>query len=295
MSGAIGDSDRDSERGREGGFGGAVDAPADPWRYARLLSSLARFTLSREMAFRGNFLAKITVEALWLGFLLVFYRTIFSRADTIADWTEAQYLFFVGCFFALNGVVETFFLDNCNEFAELIRTGDLDFLLVKPIDDQFLVSFRRMDWGTAPNILMGGALMGFALRRLEWTFDLPAALAFAGLFACGLALAYSFMLAMMSLSVWMVRNQSLMEMWWLCTNLARYPREIYRGPWGEPLGLALTFVVPFLLMVHVPASSMVRALEPGLALYTVGFSIGALWLSRRIFKRSLRSYRSASS
>jgi ABC-2 type transport system permease protein len=32
------------------------------------------------------------------------------------------------------------FLDNCNEFAELVRTGDLDGLLLKPIDEQFLIT-----------------------------------------------------------------------------------------------------------------------------------------------------------
>ena len=63
---------------------------------------------------------------------------------------RTQYLFFVGCFFALNGLIETFFLDNCNEFAELVRTGDLDFLLLKPIDEQFLITCRKIDWGTAP-------------------------------------------------------------------------------------------------------------------------------------------------
>ena len=83
--------------------------------------------------------------------------------STIAGWTEPQYFFFVGCFFALNGLIEMLFLENCNEFAELVRTGDLDFLLLKPIDEQFLITCRRIDWGTAPNVLMGAAVMGISL------------------------------------------------------------------------------------------------------------------------------------
>ena len=39
-----------------------------------------------------------------------------------------------------------------------------------------------------------------------------------------------------SLSVWMVRNQSLMEMWWLFSSLARYPKEIFAGPLGRAAG-----------------------------------------------------------
>ena len=48
-------------------------------------------------------------------------------------------------------------MTNADEFSELIRTGALDFALLKPIDTQFLVSlhadrlvgagqFRRSGW-----------------------------------------------------------------------------------------------------------------------------------------------------
>ena len=138
-------------------------------------------------------------------------------------------MFFVGCFFALNGLIEMLFLENCNEFAELVRTGDLDGLLLKPIDEQFLITCRRVDWGTAPNVLMGAAVMGIALWNLGWHFDAGQVATFLVTFACGTAIAYGFMLMLTSLSVWMVRNQSLMEMWWLFSSLARYPKEIFSG------------------------------------------------------------------
>src|SRR5580704_18083044 len=165
------------------------------------------------MAFRGNFLVKVAVEVLWLAIMVAFFRTVFARTNTIAGWTEQQYFFFVGCFFAINGVIEMFFLDNCNEFAELVRSGDLDGLLLKPIDEQFLITCRRIDWGTAPNVLMGAAVMGVALVQMSWQFDLTRIAAFLVTFVCGTAIAYSFMLLLTSLSVWMVRNQGLMEMW----------------------------------------------------------------------------------
>ena len=34
-------------------------------------------------------------------------------------------------------MVQAFFMPNAEEFSELIRTGDLDFALLKPIDTQF--------------------------------------------------------------------------------------------------------------------------------------------------------------
>src|SRR3954452_8582101 len=174
-------------------------------KYLRLLGSLGRYTLARELAFRGNFLVKVSVEVIWLGIMLAFYETIFARTSTVAQWPKNEYLFFVGCYFALNGLTECLFLENFNEFAELVRTGDLDFLLVRPIDEQFLVSCRRVDWATAPNILMGFDLVGVALVRLRWPIDAVRVSTFLVTFACGTAISYSFMLFLTSMSVWMVR------------------------------------------------------------------------------------------
>jgi ABC-2 type transport system permease protein len=264
-------------------------------RYFHLLLSLSRYALSRELAFRGNFLVKVSVEAIWLFILLAFYRTVFARTSVIAGWPEAQYMFFVGCFFALSGLIETMFLENCSEFAELVRTGDLDFLLVKPIDEQFLISCRKIDWSTGPNILMGAGVMLFSLYQMNWAFDPLKLVLFLAMFACGTAIAYSFMLALTALSVWMVRNQSLLEMWWLFSSLARYPKEIFTGRWAEPLGLFFMFVMPILLVVNVPATTMVRVLDPGMIAFTLFATAACVWASRRFFQHALRSYRSASS
>jgi ABC-2 type transport system permease protein len=266
-----------------------------PGRYLRLLGSLARFTMARELAFRGNFLVKVSVEVLWLGILIAFYRTVFARTRAVAGWPEEQYFFFVGCFFAMNGLIETLFLENCNDFGELVRTGDLDFLLLRPIDEQFLITCRRIDWGTAPNVLMGAAIMAVAMAKMHWQFDPVRVATFLATFACGTAIAYSFMVLLTALSVWMVRNQSLMEMWWLFTSLARYPREIFAGTWAEPLGRFFTYILPILLVVNVPSNAMVRMLEPRMVALTFAATAALLWASRRFFRRALRSYRSASS
>jgi ABC-2 type transport system permease protein len=266
-----------------------------PARYLRLFAAFARFGLASEMSFRVNFLVKLSVELLWLSLLVMFYELIFQSTESIADWDRNRYLFFVGCHYALGGLVETFFLENCVGFAELVRSGDLDSYLLKPIDEQFLITCRHMDWSTFPNILQGIGVMIYALSVMHWSFDLGRVAAFVVVLACGCAMAYSFLLMLSSLSVWMVRNQNLMEMWWLFTTLMRYPREIFEGWWANPLGLFFTFIVPVLLVTNVPANTMVRALDGRFIAYMMAAAVVLLLLSRAFFRKALRSYRSASS
>ena len=282
-----------------------------PARYFRLLSAFAGFSLANEMAFRGNFLIKVLVEVLWLGILLIFYDTLFKHTGDVAGWNAHQYLFFLGCYYTLEGTIETLFLENALEFTELVRTGNLDFYLLKPLDEQFLVSLRKIDWSTAPKILLGGSIMAVAMAWMGWSFnplDLPSALVgvrwtfepgrvigFVALFACGVALAYSFLLLLSSTSVWLVRNENLMELWWLFTTLMRYPRGIYEGEWWAILYYGCWYVVPVLLVVNVPAELLVRSVEPWNIALLVAASAVLLFVSRRFFFYALRSYSSASS
>jgi ABC-2 type transport system permease protein len=268
-------------------------------RYLRLWFALGRFSLVRELAFRGNFCVKVSVEVLWFVLLLIFWDTVFAQTSKVAGWTRAEYMFFVGCYFALEGILEALFLSNCGDFADLVRSGDLDFALLKPIDEQFLISCRTVDWTTAPNIILGAAVMIHALATLNWQFDLLRVAMFLMLFGCGLALAYSFLLVLMSTSVWLVRNQSLFELWWLFTTLVRYPREIFAGTWAAPVGFMFTYIIPVMLMLNVPAHVMVKGLDRALDWRLIGLTVAMtaamLWASRRFFRMALGRYRSASS
>lgn len=268
-------------------------------RYLRLMRAFARFTLLNELAFRINFLVKVSVELIWLGLILIFYDTIFSKTSSIEGWSHAEFLIFLGIYYALAGVVETFFLENCNEFADLVRKGDLDIYLLKPIDEQFLITCRKIDWSTAPNILLGAVIVVWGLAQLpDWHFDAGWMLLFLAAFVCGVAMAYSFLVILMATGVWLVRNQSLMELWWLFTTLMRYPVDIYVGKLASPLGVFFSFVVPILLIIYVPARTLLHRVGGQYWLFG-GVMLAAtavlLVLSRLFFRRALQSYRSASS
>jgi ABC-2 type transport system permease protein len=265
-------------------------------RYLRLFWAMARFSLLRELAFRGNFLVKMSVELIWLSILLGFYRIIFTKTSVVAEWSEWQYLFFVGCFYAIEGLMETLFLENCNSFADLVRTGDLDFYLLKPIDEQFLITCRNIEWSTAPNCLLGFGVMVLSVYKQGVAVHPLTVLLFVTMLICGIAIAYGCLVMLTSTSVWLMRNQSLYELWWLFTSLVRYPREIYYGNvWSAALGWFFWFIVPILLVVNVPSRVMMKVFDPWNAVFMAFAAVALLLVSRLFFRFSLRKYRSASS
>jgi ABC-2 type transport system permease protein len=272
--------------------------------YLRVFLIFARNSLVRDMTFRANFIIDTISSMAWMAMNLAFYVLIFQYTPMLgagSGWGKYEFFLFLSTTLVINSVVQTLFMANADEFSELIRTGSLDFALLKPIDTQFLVSLQRIDWSSLGNLGFGLVLIGYACFQLG---DFPGPLAI-GLYlvyaGCGVAILYSLMIALAASSVWLGRNQTLYDFWFYITSFSRYPREIYRGKYGDPLRWFFTFLIPVLVVVNVPARFLVRPLRPQtlddwfLPAFTLLAALASLAASRWVFNRALRSYRSASS
>jgi ABC-2 type transport system permease protein len=269
--------------------------------YWRVFLTFARNSLVRDMTFRANFIIDCVASLSWVAIQLAFYLLIFEFAPSIGmegGWGKYQFLIFLATTLFANSLVGAFFMPNLSEFSELIRTGNLDFALVKPIDTQFLISFSRIEWSTLSNFLFACVVLVYSLVKLDTVPHPVQWLLYPVYMLCGVAMLYALMIALSSLSVWMGRNQNLYDFWFYITNFSRYPMEIYEGPVGTPLRQIFTFAIPILVVVNVPARILAQPLETqnwplaGYALLVTAVSlVGSRWL----FINALKSYRSASS
>ena len=278
--------------------------------YRRVFLTFARNSLVRDMTFRTNFvlqcISSIGFTAMNVGFyLLLFQYTNSIGADS--GWDQDKFFIFIATTWFINSLVQAFFMPNAQEFSELIRTGGLDFALLKPIDTQFLISFRRVDWSALSNFFAGLIIVAISLYRLatrEVDAMIPSLLSVVLYFvfiACGITIMYSLMICLSATSIWLGRNQTLYNFWFYITNFSRYPMEIYKNGWGLPLYGFFTFIVPVLVVVNVPARLLARPISPrtngeiAILVWTVVATFASVLISRWVFKKALLSYRSASS
>ncbi|MCG8583383.1 MAG: ABC-2 family transporter protein [Pirellulales bacterium] len=274
--------------------------------YFAVFKTFARNSLVRAMMFRANFVIECITSVCWMSMQLVFYILIFQYTNSIGIdpttgdplWTKFQFFAFIATTMMIFSVMQAFFMPNAAEFSELIRTGGLDFALLKPIDTQFLISLARVNWASLSNFLFGIILLFYALAQLNFVPDPIQYLLFPLYIVCGIGIMYSLMIALASTSIWMGRNQSLYDFWFYVTNFSRYPMEIYRGPIGTPLQKAFTFAIPILIVANVPARLMAKPFDAQnwwLAAYAIFATVASLYVSRKVFQLALGSYRSASS
>jgi ABC-2 type transport system permease protein len=276
----------------------AAPQPAKGANYFRVFATFFRNSLVREMTFRSNLLITIVTRLFYFVAQVALFEIIYRQVNAIDDWTRPEYFAFLATGMLINSLVETFFMPNCANFSELIRTGNLDFVLLKPIDPQFLISFEKMELAMLNQALLALGLLGYALVRIGGPID-PVRVAMYVLFvAVGVAFFYSLMLMLASTSVWFGRNTGLYDFWFYIIIFARYPREIYSGSLaGDALQFTFSFMIPILLVVTVPSRVLLaKVLTPSwLTLVALTAAALGLVISRAVFRSSLRAYRSASS
>jgi ABC-2 type transport system permease protein len=270
-------------------------------RYLSIFWTFARACLVRDMTFRANFVLECVTSLGWMAMNLAFYLLVFQFTPEIGagtGWSKAPFFAFVATGMIINAVVQTLFMPSAEELTELVRTGGLDAVLVRPLDAQFLLSMHRVDFSSLANGLVGIGLLAWAVPRLDQPPPPIAWAIYPVLILCGVAILYGLIIMLAAATILMGRNQSLYDFWFYITNFSRYPAEIYAGPWGGPLRAACTFVIPILLVVNVPARVIAQPLT-GQSWWPVAGTILAalatLAISRRVFQSALAKYRSASS
>ena len=261
-------------------------------RYLHLYAALWKNSVAREMSFKGNFILWILVEILWFGLQLSFVSVVFSQTESVGTWTKWEMVLLVGASNFIQQLYQAFFLTNCTNLSELVRTGKMDFLLLLPVNTRFLVSLRVVDLGAFINALFGLSVMIFAAAKLNLHPTAAQIAGFSALCVVGILIHYSLMFILATICFWTVRAQGIVWGYYNLFNIARMPDEAFRGAFKA----VFTFALPVLLVSNVPARVLADKISsPWSWLLLVG--VGLVWaaVSELFWRVSVRRYTSASS
>src|SRR5437899_5328998 len=267
-------------------------------RYFSIYSALWKNSVTREMIFKSNFLLWIIVELIWFGLQLSFIGVLYLHTEHIGTWTKWQVFMLIGASSFIQQLYQAFFLINCTNLSELVRTGKLDFLLLLPVNTRFVVSLRQVDLGAFVNASFALATVAYALHMAYTTHEitsLPTPLQLFGFFLLcivGIVIHYSLMFLLATISFWTVRAQGIVWGYYNLFNIARMPDEAFRGAFKA----IFTFAIPMLLVSNVPARVLVKpATSLKWSLLLLAMSVICFAISEWGWRASLRRYTSASS
>ena len=99
-------------------------------------------SLTRDMEFKANFLGGLFIDIIYYGSYFFFFSIIFAFVDDIGVFTKQDVTIFLVITFLTDTLYMMFFAGNIWRLNRYIVRGDLDYILLKPVNTQFFVSLR---------------------------------------------------------------------------------------------------------------------------------------------------------
>ncbi len=241
------------------------------------------------LEYRTNFFASILPTGMYSLSYLFFMGTLLSKTSSISGWTFNNML----TLFAIEQLIyySSFLLyrKSLDRLTERIRDGSFDHLARLPINTRLITSVRDQH----PDIFLPTLLaIGFLLWSIQGlTVTFPHILLFLLLLLCGMAIIYNLLFLAASLSFWLTEGAAVIELVDEITSFSRFPKEIFPGP----ISALLMFIIPTILMVYVPAVTLLGKIDWGLSLLALLMVVVTFIISEFVWRAGLRHYSSASS
>ena len=257
-------------------------------RYLRVYIKMATNSfvvwLARRSAFIIFLIGKIVRYSFYFGFLIFLVKS----TNGFAGYTGNQILFFTATYVLIDTLAQ-FLFRSVYSFRQLVVSGDLDLVLVKPINPLFRSLFGGadpVDLITLPAIIFVVVYIGSLLSPtlLHTTYYIL-------LVINGLVISASFHIAVLSMGIITMEIDHTVMIYRDLVSMGRLPIDIYK----EPFKSLLTFIVPVGVMVTIPAKALIGLVGPVGVVSSLIFGLALLFFSIKFWHYALKKYTSASS
>jgi ABC-2 type transport system permease protein len=256
--------------------------------YWNVYKKFVSTSVSVETSFRTSFILLVLMDIFFFASTVGSVSFIYDHVATIGPWGKNQLLFFITFMLMIDNLHMMIFSQSFWEFSFSIRTGQLDYTLLKPLHTIFSVFFRHFRASSVVNtpLFLGSLIyngMKINLSFLDWCL-MPVFL------ILGLVLLVIIEFILSTSMFWMTDGTGINFLRMQMQQLARWPEFVYRGV----IRKVLMTVLPVLLIGSGPVHFLLGGKWNNLALMggmivVLGFVLSFVW------GVGLRRYDSASS
>ncbi len=249
---------------------------------------MARNSFTAWFSQKNNLAIFLTGKIIRYIFYFSFLYLLLKNVKYLAGYDSNQVLFFSATYLLVD-VVSQFFFRHVYSFRPLVVTGDLDLILLKPMNPLFrslMGAPDAIDFITIPPIIAVvvylGSLLNPSLIHVSYYLLLV---------LNGLIISMSFHILVLSFGIITLEVDHLVMIFRDLVSMGRLPVDIYK----EPLKGVLTFLIPVGVMITLPAKALMGLVSPLGIISSLMFGTAFLFLSLRFWNFALKKYTSASS
>jgi ABC-2 type transport system permease protein len=260
-------------------------------RHARVALQLTRASIATQAQYRVDLAVQVALAGFWVVWNVAPLRVVFSHRERVGGWTEPEAMLVMSAFLVLKALLEGLVMPNLSALVQHVRTGTFDFILLKPVDAQVVVSFQKVLVPKGVDLAAGLAIAAWSIGRLDPRPGPGALAAGVAMLVAGAVLVHALWMLVISTAFWVVKVDNLGYLLSSIFDAGRWPAPVFRG-WVR---VVLTFVLPVVMMTSYPAMAVLGRLDAARAAVAWGVTLALTLLSRAVWRVALGRYASASS
>lgn len=259
-------------------------------RYIRIYKAIVRINGALLFAYRASFINGLISSFCWGAFNFVWIILLTHKGQSVFGWKSEELVFITVSYVIVTGFFYALSAHNFTNLARIIDRGELDGILLKPLDSQFQISLMRIAFGSLIRVVMGGIFIVWWAAHNGYSIGLFQVVGYLALLMVGIIILYSIWLLCMTCLIWYPNLGNLVELMFTFNGFARYPTELIQK---SGIGALLIFF-PISLICATPVKTLLQQNDWGNIGFLIGFGIGLFYLSRQWWKYALKYYTSAS-
>lgn len=259
-------------------------------RYLKLFIALIKISFSRILIYRGNFASHAASSVGWGVFSVISIMLLTSKTPVVFGWSRNELILLTVLMNVIFGIYRSFIDANFWRFSTLIHYGDLDIILLKPIDTQFQMSLWIFDLSSLLRFLFATIFAIYLIFIFHIPVSFLSVLFFFVLSVASIILLYSLTYIFLTLTIWYTRLSNLIDLINNVTNASRYPKEMF-----EHLTTFVFFILlPIVIIISTPVKALFQKANIADSFLLLLFALIFFIISRIFWKFALRFYSSAS-
>jgi ABC-2 type transport system permease protein len=216
---------------------------------------------------------------------------LFAKFESVGHWGFYEAALMFGIITCVYSFTECF-ARGFDEFPKLIKGGELDRFMVRPVNMVYQVFGSKIEFSKLPKSILGLIIAIISLFNLGITWTITKVIVLILTFVCGCMVILGVMMIGAGISIYTVENLEFVN---IITNGAKelcyYPLDIH-NKW---IAKFFTFIIPIACFNYLPISYLLGYGNLPQVVYALSPLIGALFIipCATFFILSLRKYQSS--
>lgn len=261
-------------------------------RYLKMYRIFMSQELKRFLEYKGDFIIGVIGLLISQIFNILFLAIIFSKIPNLLGWKYYQIVFIYGFSLIPKGLDHMLFDNLWNIGHNIVRKGEFDKYLTRPINSLFYVLVEKFQVDAFGELIVGIMLIVYSLSQLDFKISFIRIIALIIAIPFATLIYTSIKIATSALAFWIKRSGNITYMFYMFNDFSKYPVTIYNKVIRE----IITYVIPFAFTGFLPACYFLKG-ENGL--FNIGgtilLSLVFLVISIKIWNIGINHYESAGS